>query len=321
MVAKRHHFVPRCYLEGFATRHDHKKKSDIYSFDAVQRKFFRTAIDNVALQTAFNTIDIEGHDPDAFEKAMSEVESDIGPALVRICAKESLADENDRTLLLNLIGLLHARNPRFRERNRQFREAVVKRVLDIATSNKEIWASHVKQAKAAGFLGKDETIDYEEIRKAYKPDDFKVELSNEEHIRVELEIFEPIVQRLFERKWVLVKAPENSPGFVTCDHPVCLTWSEPDPNRQRRPIGLALHGTEIFFPISPRIGVLGAYEVENGEAKFSDEQVASANGTVILNSQRQVYSKTADFKYLIDQSQKPRDAAVLVDDPKFRPTN
>jgi hypothetical protein len=87
MVAKRHHFVPKCYLESFSVKNPRKKKSNLYAFDAVERKVFRPAPDNVALQTDFNTIDLDGHEPDAFERAMASVESDIGPALVRIFLK------------------------------------------------------------------------------------------------------------------------------------------------------------------------------------------------------------------------------------------
>jgi hypothetical protein len=81
-------------------------------YDSVERKTFKTAPENVALEKDFNTIDIEGHEPDAFEKAMATIESDIGPALLRIAEVKSLKDEKDKELLLNLIALLHVRNLR-----------------------------------------------------------------------------------------------------------------------------------------------------------------------------------------------------------------
>ena len=84
MVARRHHYVPKCYLNSFAAPKKGKQKPEVLSFDATQRKCFRTATDNVALEKDFNTIDLEGHPPDAFEKALAEVESEIAPALVRI---------------------------------------------------------------------------------------------------------------------------------------------------------------------------------------------------------------------------------------------
>ena len=168
MVARRHHYVPKCYLSSFSVESDHKKKPELVVFDAVDRKRFKTAPDNVALERDFNTIDVEGHPPDAFEKAMASVESEIGPALSRIVDARSLANENDRTLLLNLIGLLHIRNPRFREVKRSFQENVAKRILDIAMSSREMWDSQVKKAQDAGFVAKDADTDYEKLKQSYK---------------------------------------------------------------------------------------------------------------------------------------------------------
>jgi Protein of unknown function (DUF4238) len=321
MVAKRHHFVPKCYLESFSVKNAKKKKSNLYAFDAVDRKVFRPAPDNVALQTDFNTIDLERHKPDAFENAMASVESDIGPALVRIVAEKSLRNEEDRTLLLNLIGLLHIRNPRLRERFRDLRERIAKSILDVALSSSQMWESQVNKAKEAGFMPADADTDYDKMKRDYNPGDYKIEVSNVENIRNEMETFDHILPLLFERKWLLANAPEGSAGFITSDHPVCLMWSEPDPIRGNRGPGLKHKGTEILFPISPSLAVIGAYDLENGEADLTEEEVAASNGTIALFAQRQVYAPSMNFKYQIDQSQPPKEAALLIDDKSFKPTN
>jgi hypothetical protein len=320
MVAKRHHFVPKCYLEAFCVQGDKKKASDIYVFDAVERKEFRTSPENIALQNDFNTIDLEGHKPDAFELAMASVESDIGPALIRIMVAKSLANEDDRTLLLNLIGLLHIRNPRLRERFRQFRDRVARVILDIALSSRKMWESQIQKAVDAGYVSQDADTDYDKMKEGFHPDDYRIEVPNEENIRTEMDTFDHSLPYLFDRKWVLLKAPAHSAGFVTCDHPVSLTWSEPDPKRRNSRIGLRLKGTEILFPVSPQLAVLGAYELENGECEISEEQVASCNGTTILNSRRQVYARTMSFTYQIDQNKPPRKASELLEDDRFKPT-
>jgi Protein of unknown function (DUF4238) len=318
VVGRRHHYVPKCYLESFSVRNDKKNKSELYVFDAVGRKSFQTAPDNVALQKDLNTIDLEGHAPDAFELAMASVESEIGPALTRIVAARSLANEEDRTLLLNLIGLLHIRNPRLRERFRDFRERVAKMILSVALSSRQMWESQVKKAQDAGFIQREVDTDYAKLKEIYKPADYKVEVPVEEHILTEMNTFDQILPLLFERKWVLLKAHQDSAGFITSDHPVCLTWSEPDPRRGRRPPGLNLMGTEILFPISPILAVVGAFELENGEFDFNEEEVASSNGTIILHARRQVYARTMDFTYQIDQNQPPRDASRLLQDEQFK---
>jgi hypothetical protein len=159
------------------------------------------------------------------------------------------------------------------------------------------------------------------MKKGYNPDYYKIIVPNEENIRVEMDTFDHILPHLFERKWVLMKAPEGSGGFITSDHPVCLTWSEPDPARRKAPPGLRLRGTEILFPVSPQLAVVGAYELENGEADLTEEEVASANGTIALFAQRQVYAPTMDFKYQIDQTRPPKGGAQLIDDERFKPAN
>jgi hypothetical protein len=61
MVARRHHYVPKCYLNSFAAPKKGRQKPELLSFDAMQGKCIRTAPDDVALQRDFNTINLEGH--------------------------------------------------------------------------------------------------------------------------------------------------------------------------------------------------------------------------------------------------------------------
>ncbi len=88
MVARRHHYVPYCYLNAFAVAHKRQQKPHLLAFDPIEAKCFRVPPDKAALETDFNTINLEGHPPDAFEQALASVESDIGPALVRIVEGE-----------------------------------------------------------------------------------------------------------------------------------------------------------------------------------------------------------------------------------------
>jgi Protein of unknown function (DUF4238) len=107
------------------------------------------------------------------------------------------------------------------------------------------------------------------------------------------------------------RMPEGSPEFVTSDHPVSLTGPA-----SQRAFGLKTPGTTIFFPLTPGLAVVGTLEGNNVEADFTENEVASANGTTVLNAQRQVYAKMGDFPYQIDL-QNPRDAAALVTDENF----
>ena len=315
MVARRHHYVPQCYLKAFAVAPKRKQKPHLLAFDAIEAKCFRVPPDHAALETDFNTINLEGHPPDAFEQALASVESDIGPALVRIVEAKSLANAQDREQLLTLIALLYTRNPRFREVNRALHEAIAKEVAGVALSSREKWDAEVKRAQAAGAIAADSVVDYDTVKQLYTPENLRLNLTNEAQIVTELHVFDHALTALRERKWVLVKAPEGSPGFVTCDHPVSLICSEPPAGR--RASGLKTPGTRVFFPLTPGLAVVGTLDGENGEAEFTEDEVDSANGTTALNAQRQVYAKTSDFRYQIDLQKPPRDALALVTEQNF----
>lgn len=214
--------------------------------------------------------------------------------------------------MLTLIALLYAHNPRLREANRALHEDAAKQRAAVALSSRGRWDAEVKRAQAAGAIAVDAVVDYATVKQSYKPENLKLTLANEVQIMTELKVFEHVLPALNERKWMLVKAPEGSPGFVTSDHPVSLIG----PPGQRE-FGLKTPGTRIFFPLTPGLAVVGTLEGKNGEADFTEDEIASANGTTALNAQRQVYAKTSEFPYQIDLQRPPRDASALVTDENF----
>src|SRR5271167_3355666 len=161
MTARKHHYVPQCYLKGFTRDRDDPK---LFVIDGKERRCFRTSPANVAAERDFHTINAEGFPPDALENAFSGFESDLSQALDRIIASRSIANENDRTLLLNLIGLFAVKSPRHRESVRSVHEQMLKRMLLLATATPERWKSQIRQAKATGVLGDDDDTDYETIK-------------------------------------------------------------------------------------------------------------------------------------------------------------
>ena len=105
MVARRHHYVPRCYLKAFSV--ERKSKRQVQVFDKKTRKTFLTATENVALERDFNTVEAGELEPDVFEKAVASFEGELAPALERIIATQSLQqDADDYAILLNFVTLL-----------------------------------------------------------------------------------------------------------------------------------------------------------------------------------------------------------------------
>ncbi|MFM0652914.1 PAAR-like domain-containing protein [Paraburkholderia sediminicola] len=105
--ARKHHYVPQCYLKGFAR--NRSKKSQLYVVDS-------------AVKRDFDRIEVDGEDPNLIELSYAEFESKLAPALVRMDAKGDFPDDADRALILELVALLAVRNPGRREAMRQFKE-------------------------------------------------------------------------------------------------------------------------------------------------------------------------------------------------------
>jgi hypothetical protein len=312
MVARRHHYVPQFYLKGFAVAR--KKSHRLVVFDCRSRKSFSTATENVAVETDFNRVEVDGHPPDVVETALSEFETEAASALERIIAAKSMREAEDRGYLLNLVGLLSVRNPRHRETWRDFQEQIAKRIMELATATPERWASQVRQAQAAGYMRKDADTDYEKMRKFVTEGQYRVDVSTGYHVSVEMVGVDAVLPYLFKRKWAVLKCQDNSGGFVTSDHPVCLTWSDPN---KRGPVGHGTRGTEIVFPICSRLAMVGAFEIEDNEIDASEEMVAAVNGTVIQFSDRHVYARDHNFRYTLRWGEMPSKASKLVADRRL----
>jgi hypothetical protein len=219
VTARRHHYVPQCYLKGFALD---RERPQLFVIDGKEQRSFCTAPANVAAERDFNRIEVEGYAPDALENAFSGFETDVAEALNRIIRVRSIKNDDDRVYLLNLMALMAIKNPARREGWRSAQEQLWKRVLDMATATPERWAGQIRRAKAAGDVAPDADEDYQRMREFVEADQFRITVPTGRHLELEMQSFETVLPFFFHRKWVLFRAPVGKTGFVTSDHPVCL---------------------------------------------------------------------------------------------------
>lgn len=312
MTARQHHYVPQCYLKGFV---EDREKPKLFTVDFRARHSFSTHPKNVAAERDFHRIEIEGHPPDALENSFSGFETELDQALRRIVTARSIEHPDDRAYLFNLIGLTAAKNPRLRKSFGDFHEQILKMVMDVATATPERWAAQVKQAQKDGFLPEQIDVDYQTMRKFIEHDEFNIITPTDTHLAMEMNALDGVLPHIFERKWLLFRAPVTG-GFITSDHPMCLMWSDPaQRGRGPYPPGLALLGTQLLFPISTELAIIGAFELEKDDIIEADEkQIAEINGSIILHARHQIYARDADFSYLFKTHNEIRRGAQLLQD-------
>lgn len=295
MTARRHHYLPQCYLKGFVR---HRETPKLFVVDAEKKVSFTTNTLNVAQVRDFHRLDLDGVSPDALEAALSEFEGELAPALEKIIATQSLADERDRILLLNLIAVVAAKNPRLREQTRIFSEDVLKIAMQAMTATPERWSAQLDRMEADGYDAGADRVDYDGMRDFVRRDEYSISMNREFHLEMEFKSMDGVLRCLVDRDWVLLRAPRGETGFITSDYPVCLDWIDPKDRGFYRP-GFGLDGTQVIFPISNSLAVIGRFEFgEVGEAIDIDTGMVAALNTVILrHADRQIYARDGEFRY------------------------
>jgi hypothetical protein len=314
MTARQHHYVPQCYLNGFVAD---RKKPKLFAVDFRERRSFSPHPRNVASERDFHRIEADGHPPDALENAFSGFETELDEALRRIVAARSIKSENERAYLFNLIGLIATKNPRLRKMFRDAHERTVKILLDLATATPERWRSQVNMAQKGSFLPSDFDAEYEKMRDFVQRDEYKIETETSMHLAIELGMFDKVLPFIFGRKWLLFRAPADATGFITSDHPMCLMWSDPA-QRGGHPPGLGLPNTQLLFPISTELAIIGSFEFDESDEIDADEQlVAQINGSIILHASRQIYARDDTFPYMMKHHTEIARGSQLLRDPCF----
>ncbi|XYJ92598.1 DUF4238 domain-containing protein (plasmid) [Cupriavidus necator] len=311
--ARNHHYVPQCYLKGFAR--NRSKNAQLFVVDTKTKRAFVTTPRNLAAQRDFNRVEIPGHDPNIVEAGYADLEAQLAPALVRIDQHGDFYSEEDKALVLELIALLATRNPGFREARRQALEKIYKIVGGMVVSTQERYESQFGQARAAGYL-KGEPLPYEEMREFIESERYTVEVpstSPTSHVATELKLLAHMRDLIHRRGWTLLRAPSHCGGFVTSDHPVVLEWD--DPERMNSKIyspGFGLRSTTIFFPVTKHFALHGHFDQQDGRTiQINEQGVAAINFKVFLHAHRQIYAESERFGFIGVNGEIQRGSALL----------
>jgi hypothetical protein len=175
----------------------------------------------------------------------------------------------------------------------------------------------VQQAKDEGAIPDDYDVTYAEMREAFESGKFKLVLGNNALISIELQLLDHVMPLLLRRGWHLLLAPEGSGGFITSDRPFWLMWTDPAMRQEPFAPGLAMMGTDIYFPISPRLAVVGAFDVGNTVEDVDEATVAVANSCMTAGAHRQVYAPDHKFSYAQTREEIARTGNQLISDKRF----
>jgi Protein of unknown function (DUF4238) len=104
MTARKHHYIPQCYLKRFCSN----AGKQLTVFDRRKPKPFPSHTKNVAVENDFNRVDIEGYPRDVVEAKYATFEVKVDQALKRIDQRSAFDDPQDQAILFNFIGAAYS---------------------------------------------------------------------------------------------------------------------------------------------------------------------------------------------------------------------
>lgn len=274
------------------------KRRKINVANLTTAQFFETNPRNVGGVRDFNRIELPGFKPDALEGMLANFEGEVAAA-IRNVEQSHRFEGADRNAILNLVALLAVRSPQMREQMREFEERVMKQLLGLTLATKERWEGQMRQMKASGYEV-DDSLSYEDMKKFYESDEYTIGLNREHHIGLEFAGHNTVLEALSARKWRLCITTQEKGCFVTTDRPVVLTWNNPQeiPPLMRHSPGFGMGDTEVLFPLTQNMALVGAFD---GEDRMEDADmffVAGANARMIGYAFAQVYAPKRVFPYV-----------------------
>lgn len=211
--AQRHHVVSKFYLERFADER-HMLVSVPLGGGASTPIPTRSA----TVQKDFYGVEREGVDPDAFEKALGDLEAPAASAMRRLIDEKAwpIADE-DRYYIACWIALQHIRSVATRTAGEEIYRSIAK--LEVGTSS----TAQLRARLGAGPETSDEEIEALRAKMLATADTFEVD--HHSHLKLILEGLEDFTNLVFFRHpWILTNW--NRQALATSDTPVILGPSE-----------------------------------------------------------------------------------------------
>lgn len=226
---KRHHTVPKFYLEGFA---DEKMLHAVNIQDGSEHN---TNVVNATAESHFYRVPDHPTDPGAFEAALSEAEGGAAVILRSIVEGAWPLSANDRFAFAQFMTLQFLR---VQSHRRQMQHAIAAILRGLSTDNP------AEFERILSLPGAPEGVDFAN-------GEVPALVSSAAHIQQISILIPALVGHLLDRPWGLIRF--DQPSLITSDEPLT-----PIPNpRESQNVGLGLENSwALLFPLTRELALV-----------------------------------------------------------------
>lgn len=281
--ARRHHFVPRCWLAGFTA--SGRADGVLCVTDIERQKQWQTTPEHAGHMRDFYRLSDLSSDPLVIEKFLAEQESQVAPLFRSINAEPRVPTIEELDLILQFMAYQWVRVPSFR----RFALGILWRVLGDkmgeALSSPQRWKAVLKEI---GVEDCSPGSDYCKAKRFWESRAFTLKPSTDWYIHRALLLARRTAVQLRKRHWQSYITRFGR--LVASDNPVVLDGP------QRTKIGFK-NAEVILYPVSRHVFLQGTLKpVARSRENFN--YFSRFNTMLLLRSQSQVYSHVPDFSWL-----------------------
>lgn len=278
------HYIPRGYLRGFCDPCTPAGQEPwLWINDLRQGVVKRRAPKNIAKRPDYYSVTRDTDDVDHLgERLLSRIESNGIPILSKIGGGYFALTDEERQHLALFVGFLITRTPSFRDFMERAAGKQGESIMRVMAGHPEHFRRTMRKAPVGDMS--DEEIERLRMRALEPERHFIVRGTPDFSLGQALALAPAPAREVLQMHWqfLIAGGPER---FVTGDAPV--TWQN-----SQGPAGLRMRGTELSFPVSPLICLLGSHTEPDGVRDVTADDARRLNRERVRHADRYIFADT-----------------------------
>jgi hypothetical protein len=295
MTPRRHHFIPRFYLERFAS-------GDLLSvFDRDRNEFrLQSPINTAVLRDYYAFTGPDGSRNVEVEQALAVLEGETKPILTKLDSRESLT-QREKESLATFVALQETRTPEFERGVGELLSALAKGIARTAFANLD--RARASLARLEKSTRKVSSSTAEEMVDFAKGDAYTVRVNRTVHLASMLALAPDLARILLSLRWTFLHASQEAP-FIASDSPFIVLGTASQALGDYG-VGILTPGALKFVPLGAHLGMLMTEPSHNVlHVTAPQELVHQLNANMTVRSERYLFSHDSELlRHLVDETQ------------------
>lgn len=284
-MKKRHHYIPRFYLNWFS---DPTYENNVWVYDKDTGNVFNATPANIGCEKHYHTFvnELGEKDTETIEKLYESVETPAGALFKKLHNGSHLNDE-DKASFAMFATTMMVRVPNYRNNIEKVSAEVIDQMNKVLAADKDAYEKSYRRFQKA--TGTPEDIPVEELRQFVLGGEYTLTVDPQFSLALSVKNILYLYGIFHKMKWIFIKATDYK--FLTSDNPLFYY----DPTHDRNSfygVGLANKNIEVTLPLSRKLCAIGGWELKSDyyTVQGKSETVKAINRRTVLSALRYVFS-------------------------------